>query len=400
MNNRARYYTTILEKVASPLLQAVMTRADSAETADPMAQAQTMAGLIAQAVKTSIAFGEIIDIGAMGEQTDSMRVALAGLASPLVANHFTKTGKPVEEGDIKTLTMAMQAALGFAENFTPTPENIARLATLEPSAAATDIPQIQAQYMRTLAPIIQAVQEFSFGHQPGKLITDITAKLTTRAEHIAGELAGTEDELSHKRAALPVLAALATLYTNCHAAEVTRIQALDDDARAALPKDGNGFALKTLWDNYDLQFALLETLIGSILGDEVPEQAGQGTSTEAPTPPPVETPAAPTEGESSSNPMSMFAKKPEGDTPPPDAPEAPSPPPAEAAPSSDEPAAANPMSMFTKKPDADAPPPAEAETPAAPAETPPPTETEDTPPASGGEGPMSFFTAPKDKGDE
>jgi len=380
MNNRARYYIQILDKVATPLMRAMSTRAEATDTAT---QAQTMAELLAGSMKTSIALGDIIDIGTMGEKTDSMRVALAGLAAPLVATHFEKTGKAPEEGDVKALTASMQAALSFGENFTPTAENAERLEGLETSPP-TDIPQIQAQYMHTLTPIVQAVQDFSFGHQAGKLVTDITSQLTARAEHIAGQIADTDDEITKKRTALPILASLVSIYTDCHTAETARIQSLDDDARAALPKDGNGLALTTLWEAYDIRFALLEILVGSILGDDTP--AEQGADTAAPAAPtPAEAPAL-------DNPMAMFTKKPEGDTPPLAAPEAPPP---ETAPSSEEPASANPMSMFAKKPDAntDTPSatPAELETPSQPAPA------ESKPDSNAGSNPMSFFSAPKDK---
>ena len=53
MNNRARYYTAILEKIATPLMEAVIARGDVAET-ETTAQAQTMAGLLAASVKASI----------------------------------------------------------------------------------------------------------------------------------------------------------------------------------------------------------------------------------------------------------------------------------------------------------------------------------------------------------
>ncbi len=332
MNNRTQYFIQILEKIGSPLMNAVIetSKADNSE----QAQAKKIAELLSKSVQTSIALGELIDIGVMGEQSDSMRVALAGLSAPLIANIHRQTGQTPQEQDIKTITGAMQAVLSFSENFTPSPENTARLEALVAKGQSVDIHQIQAQYMRAFVPVINAVAEFPFGHQETKLMTMISSRLIARAEDIAAVLSENGDELEQKRIALAILNALAPIYAACHREETAKLTALNEDKRAALPKDsGGGISLDGLWKNFEIRAVLMETLVHSILGG-TPVSSGSSQSpavsqpapvAESPAPPPAAPPAPPVEKPASPPPQSV--EKPQN--PPP---------------------AGNPMAMFAKKP--------------------------------------------------
>src|SRR5690606_29690836 len=115
--------------------------------------------------------------------------------------------------------------LTFAENFTPSPENTARLENLDAASPGGDIHQIHAQYMHAFVPVINAVAEFPFGHQETKLMTTISSKLIARAEDVAANLDGSSDEITQKRLALAILNGLTVIFAACYKAETDRIQA-------------------------------------------------------------------------------------------------------------------------------------------------------------------------------
>jgi len=401
MTPRAQYFVQILEKVASPLMSAVI--ASDQDAGDNGAQAKVIAALLGKAVQSGISIGDLIDISAMGEKSDSMRVALAALSAPLIADTHKQSGKVPDDGALKNISDAMQAVLTFSENFTPSPEHHRRLADLAAQAQVVDLPQIQIQYMQAFVPVIDAVQGFAFGHKETVLIGNISSKLIAQAEDLAASLYGTEDELLHKRVALGVLNSLTQLYATCHVQETARLMAMSDDERAALPKESNGGqSLDHLWEDFGRKAAIMETLAQSIVNGETAAQSG--ASSKAPDVSGVQSVGDAAVADAPS-------VVPESSEPPPPKTDAVKPV------ESPAPASGNPMAMFAKKPTADDDADAGGEAaPAEPAatspspETPPPQAApvekpvEDTPSAvdnagddggSSGKGnPMSFFKTP------
>ncbi|MDB2682785.1 hypothetical protein N9Z27_00860 [Alphaproteobacteria bacterium] len=410
MDTRAQYFIQVLEKIGSPLMAAIINFDKGLK--DDGAQAKTIAGLLAKSVESGIALGELIDIGVMGEKSDSMRVALAGVSADLIGDFHRITGKTPGEKEIQAIATAMQAVLTFSENFTPSQENVARLDKLVADGSPVDVPQIQAQYMQAFGPIITAIAEFPFGHQEIKLMSSVSSRLIAKAEAITKSLNNSTDELTQKRMALGVLKALIPLYDSCHRAETARVMAMSDDERAAQPQDsGGGLLLDPLWERFETRATLLETLVNSIFGVEQEAASGAG-DTQAPASPAVaEPPAAPTAPvqessppDDNGNPMAMFSKKPTDDAAAKESTPS-SPPPVQ--PSSPPTDNANPMSMFAKKPSGNTSSAAPPSPPTTPPSTPPVEKpVEQAPPAeqkdSGSDGdsgnnsgnPMSFFKNP------
>ena len=372
--HRTDYFLQILESIGAPLMVPVLAQGEKA----PEDIAKHMAELLAQSVQASIALGPLIDIDKLGDQSDSARVALAGLSAHMIAALYQHLGHMPAESDIKKLKDGLEATIAFADNFTASPESTMRLETIKAGGQTVDAPQSLVQVMNSFLPVIQAVSAFSFGQPEAKLISDIAARLTTKAEEIAKTHFTSHSGDDLKAVERGILQALATIYAAAHDAETKRLNSTAD-------REKTEASLETVWKEFDTQVQIVEALTqtlatGTSGGDVAPTaEAAPTPVTETPpppsSPPPAaeEAPASPPPAGSVGNPMSFFTPPGADD----EAEEAPSPPPA----------------TETPPPSPPTPP---AETPAAEK----PADTDDKPAGQAGN-PMSFFSAPKsDDGDE
>ena len=349
MGQRAEYLLQFLDKIGSPIMQAIIETSEANGDDAPQEDATALATMLGRTVQASMDLGEMMDINPLEIGDDSLRVALTGLASPLVASQMLKKGEIPSENDIKRIVSAMQAAITFADNFTPDEENTNRLANLKNKAEGTDEHQTNIQYVLAFTPIIEAVSIFAFGQKEQKLIGEISNRIIERAEDIralmAPELKGDEE----KAANLAVSTALAKIYASCHRHETKK--AINDDIEKTKEP-----TIDDVWDAFDLRASMLEALAASILGgvdlddEDEPKQAAKADNVNAAAASPLAEQAKPTEQNNdtsaggSNNPMSMFAKKPSGD-------EQPSRPLAATKISEQsQNSGNNPMSMFAKKP--------------------------------------------------
>jgi hypothetical protein len=362
MHHRAEYLLQVLEKIGAPLMASIITVNARQGDSQLHNEAQKIAELLAKTVQTSIDMSHSLDLGPTGEMSDSVRIALTGLAGPLVAGAFRNTAKSPTDPEIKRMIAALQAVLTFAENFEANSENSDRLKNISAEGQSVDSAQSYVQYINAFIPVINAAGIFSFGQPEQKLLMDVSSRLSARATQMREKLFGNAGA-DNKRAELGILRALSEIFVACHEAETARIQALNDDARAQM-QTSDGISQETLWKNFDVRAAMLEVLSqGSAANTPMQGSGSSGSVRPQPSAPvPPITAAAPA-------------------TPPPAAPPAPQQP-------------ANPMSMF-KKPDA----PANQETlppqqqQAVGQNIPPQT----LPPGGNPGNPMSFFkTPPKD----
>lgn len=384
MDQRAAYLLQILETIGSPLMSAI-TAGMPAEATD---EAQSMAALLAKTVEASIELGNIMEINPAEAQDDTLRVALAGLASPLVAGQFARRGAVPESLDIKKITGALQAVLTFSDNFTPTPETVERLKNLQATGQGVDEYQTQIQYMQAFIPVIEAISAFPFGQAEAKLIMDVSDRLVKKSVEIREILLpGVGDEAAQKRAELGILRALTTLYSACHKAETAKVTSMSAEQQP------EALSIDQVWSAFDLRAAMLEALAakmapggtagtqggsGGIAPEAVETPAAAEQAAAAPMAPPLTPPAsAPPAAEKSANPMSMFAKPKEGDAAQATPPTAEAPP---AAPATETPPTTPPPE----------PPPA-AQPPVSPPSEAPAEPSSETPPSNPSGSPMGFF---------
>ena len=344
MNHRAEYLLQVLEKIGSPLLTAVI----DVQAVNPPQQglhneAQRLAELIARTVQTSIELGSSIDLGPSGTMTDSVRIGLTGLASPVVAAAYRNTGRAPAEADIKRLVSALQAVLSFAENFDADDDHTGRLKHSAANGAVVDNVQGQIQYFHAFVPVIHAISQFSFGQPEQKFITDVAGRLTARASALRAQLFPSADPGDRARIERGLLKALAEIYAAAHLAETTRILGMSEAERAAMT-GGMSSGINEVWNGFETRVAMLAALAQGMAGISTDtQQAGGSPAPVTMTPPPasapvVQPPVSTTSQAAAASPLASFAKKPAGDPAPPAA----STPPASTG--------TNPMSFFKAPP--------------------------------------------------
>lgn len=323
MNLRAAYLLQILEKLGGPLLAAAESRKEEGRP-----EAAIVAELLSRAVQTGVALADTIDVKEQGPEGEAVRLALAGIAGPLMAGSYAQTGKVPTDADVQRMATALTAALTFADNYNPAAGNAKRLATLDAGTPALDDTQIIVQMLQALTPVVVTVAGYSFGRPEKKMVQDVTERLTRQATTLAEALLPDADLSDRKFAELALLRAMVPLYGEAHKAETKRVLAMDDNARAQATQAGGGMLpLEPLWQEFDRHLAMLQVLGQSLAGafagrgaagggisptpvEQQPIEIKQNSSTVVPmTPaqsaPPPAAPAAPAQ-EGAYNPMSFF----------------------------------------------------------------------------------------------
>lgn len=335
MNQRAEYLLRVLEKIGTPLMAAILQAPGRGAADETHKDAQRMAELLAKTTQASIEMGQAIDLGALPDGGDSVRVALAALAGGLIGTHYRHTGKAPGDNDLRKMTAALQTVLTYSGNFMPGADAAARLNNLEPLGQPADPQQTSLQYIHALTPVVSAVTSFPFGQPEQKLAMDVATRLMQRSMEMREALLPSLQESEQKRAELSLLGVLAQIYAACHDAETARMMSLTEDQRMM-----GGVGMESVWKAFDLRSGILEAMARNMVpGDTGASSSSSGSR--APAPPPIFTP-----------------------------PEAPSMPPQAAPPA---PPAAPPSSL------------------------PPPPSNPQPPQGSGESSPMSFFKAPSKK---
>lgn len=361
MSKNASFLVQTLDKLGGPLLQAVASvRNNKNGETTPQNDAEKTAALLSKTIQLSLDLGKDLELDAQTSQSDAVRVALAGITSPLIGNFYKSTQDLPSDADLEKILKSVQAVLIFADKFTLSDEDIGRV---EQSHAGvfSDETQTTVQYIHALTPMISAVSRFSFGQDPSALVQTIASKLGDRAEKLRQSIiSGDLDPYQEKQAELTILRTLSELYAACHIEQTEKM--------TNLQTDGAPLNAETTWDLFEIRASMLDALSKGFSNENTAgaaaQPAAQATAPAAPTPPPAEqAPAAPTEQPSApaapasppadqgGSPFSSFKKD-----------DAPASPPAAPSQPAEQPAAAPPVQQTPAEP---APPPAEP--PAAPA---------------------------------
>jgi hypothetical protein len=370
MIQRIQYLIQIIDKIAAPILEAV-TIVQAKTPSQPSKgeeDAQRIAELLGRSVQVSIDLGRLVEIEKMSlEQSDSMRVALAALASPIVAAQFQALGRVPTDAEAKRFIGALESVMAFADNFSASTESIERLKNLKAQGQISDTHQIMVQYLQAFVPVVEATSAYSFGLPEKKMAQDMGGLIVKKARMMTADILGAQ--MQHDMTALLELAmtrVLADIYADVHRAEVAKLLAAGNAA-----PDFQQRGLENLVQNFEMRIALLGSMAVHIMPGQA--QGNPSSGTVAPPPPPASQPsAAPLQAASPPAPPPIFTK------------------PAESAPPVSPPASANPMAMFSKPktPEGEAAPPLSS---------PPPAGSEAEAPKGN---PMSFFKAPpKDEGE-
>ncbi|QQG36435.1 MAG: hypothetical protein HYS17_01185 [Micavibrio aeruginosavorus] len=305
MNQRAAFLFQILEKIGAPLMAAASAVQSEGESRP---EAAVVAELLARAVQSGVELSNIMDIKESGAEGEAVRLALAGLASQLLAGQYRQKGRIPGEGETARLIAALSATLTFADNFSPAAGNTRRLAALEAGMPPADDVQVMMQCLHAFDPVVLAISEYSFGVPERKLVQEVTERLVATAGGIAHRLLTDETLSDRKQAELVLLRALAPLYCEAHCAETKRLAGLADSEREQLAHGAAALPMEGVWQVFERRAAMMELFAQTLLPRF---RAGQTQDEVAIDPlPPMAAAAPPVEAEApvqtSYNPMAFF----------------------------------------------------------------------------------------------
>lgn len=337
MQPRHTYLLNIFEKLGTPLLAAV---AEAIERDRVTAQqegrrfvisdteeAERIAGLLKAAAEMGFGLSRQLDLR-MTEpaEADGVRLTLAGISAPLVANLYRVAGRTPSTDDIERTAAALQTVTLFADNYSAAADANVRMQQLDQDFDAADGAQVQLNMIHALMPIVNAVCTFSFGRSEKDLLRDVLDRLSRTAQSLRDEFFGTLPERDALRAEISLLRSAAMIYSQVHFTEMSKLMYLDEDQRDRVDLNAQ---LGTLWDQIDQRLAMLRLMAQALITGQKSAQTGTpGRSPVAavavrPSPfanmgKPVTAPSAGaslaqnTAIGAPGNPMAMFAKPKEG----------------------------------------------------------------------------------------
>ncbi len=306
MDSRSAYRLQLMEKLGAPLLAALPDGMDGERAAE------TVAALVGRSVQAGLQLSQSMKLTDQDGDIDSIRLSLAAIAAPLISHSFKETGRLPDDGAIEKIVKGMEATLVFAENFTPAIEHTARLKSLHNPLPLIDLTQITLLSLNALSPVVQALQQFSFGQGDASLIKDISGRIQTIAQQIsAASVKGDESDQAFGK--LLILRALSELFAAAHAS------VLRGHKGDAAP------TLDAVWQVFEQQAAMMLALSGAAVptgqtskapastpvaqsgpmgffkqGDAAPAENAAASASIPPPPPPAAPPV------SSGSPMSFF----------------------------------------------------------------------------------------------
>lgn len=295
MSNNPFFSVQILKKIGAPLMEAI-NDVSSGDEASETEAAQIMAQLLSQSVAMGTALYNTLQVNEDDNQADSTRLALTALASPFVAEFYKKRQQIPTEENIKRMSKSFESLISFGENFTPTDDNISRLQTIEHDVVFFDKNQPILLTLQAMVPVINAVEEFSFGQSRQKLVQDIAGKLQNYTADIMGEI-NVKDKLQE----LIIFKSLAEIYTNCHRNETMRASSGNNSERGELSMD-------PIWQAFETKLEMVKIVMG-LVGTETVVPQSSTVKPDVSAQKPSEEKSAPPSN--TAGPMGFFKKEPE-----------------------------------------------------------------------------------------
>lgn len=341
MQARHTYLLGIFEKLGTPLMAAVAEAIERDRmgaqhegrrfSVSDAEEAERIAGLLKAAAEMGFGLSRQLDLR-MNDPADAdgVRLTLATISAPLVANLYRVAGRLPSTDDIERTAAALQAVTMFADNYNAAADATVRMQQIDQDFAPADGPQVQLYLLHALMPVANAVCTFSFGRAEKDLLQDVMERLIGTTQSLRGEILGSLSERDALRAEISLLRAVATIYSQVHFTEMSKLMYLDEAQRDQVDLTTQ---LDTLWQQVDHRLAMLRIMAQTLVaGSSRPAGATTTTGKKAPVPampdaarpspfanmsnpvtmPPAAPRVAPNQERGSStgksNPMAMFAK--------------------------------------------------------------------------------------------
>jgi len=249
--------------IGAPLMQALAETRGAAEKETQNAfDEKSYSSLIDSAIALSRELGAKIgsEDGALPDP--SVRWAVAGSASQIVAANYRAAGRVMSQEEIRKLASIVTVLLrkfkgqDFGEE------------EKSPNTAA----EFRARIMEAMVPVVGAVAQYSFGRAEHALLAEVAEQLVKIADQATRALApsgATPEEW--RLLCWNILRASGHIYADCHYAEADRLLYMNPDDRAALfAKHDNMVPMTQVWQSFRQRMAMLATLAMYL---EVPESA-------------------------------------------------------------------------------------------------------------------------------
>lgn len=262
---KADFYTLISEKIATPLTMAseefAMRSEQPTKTED---LAQQIAMMLSKITALSIKAMGKLDVKEHSENDgDALRLGLAGVVTPMVANHYRIKGQMPADEEIEKFATAIETVAKFGDNFQLPTESTLKLKTIEGVTVKGDENFVQLQYLQIFAPIMASIQTFSFGMPEHKMLQEVADKLVKRSRELSQEFFPDIEKEKETFARLSILRSLAMLFTQSYMGQMAKMMASQGQS-GELPN----ITLEDVWKQFDKTSAMINTLAAGFFSTE------------------------------------------------------------------------------------------------------------------------------------
>lgn len=285
MDKKSLYDLNIIEKMGTPLINAVIRGSFSEGGGINESDVSKIADLLNSTVK--LAQNLSGSFKPENEQdVDAIRTAVACLISPILGEHYTRTGNDFSDDDLAKYQQIFEKILSFSDNLAEAKEAAnKRISLVNPDALGIsnavlyDDEQIALQTIEAFLPVVEEISSYSFGLEPRALLSEIIDKIKSQSKIATKALFGKlTDDGAKQLAELGIIRSLAEIYAASHAAEKKRIEALGEEEQEALINDQGEVSLNTLWDGFNQRYSLIITLAKSLKSGETTAASTAGTA--------------------------------------------------------------------------------------------------------------------------
>jgi hypothetical protein len=264
----------IVEKLGMPILASVseverqkqaMGRVQG--TPSDESQARLIAELLGKSTELGLMLFRSFDIMEPTEgRADAARLGMTALSGSVIANLYGMTGRIPGDPELQRLEKVVQSVVAFSENFENGHDAAQALAAAdgEKTPALPALEYMAVHYASALIPIVNAVAAFPFGRQEELLMKEIVSRLMGVSKGFCERLYPNADTEQRKAVEVSIMKVAANTYAQCHFAEMTQLMSAGDQQKMM----AQNISMDGVWAAFDKRFAMLEVIIGSLMGTQ------------------------------------------------------------------------------------------------------------------------------------
>lgn len=251
-NARMQSLLASFRQIGAPLLQSIAEVAGSKSDGQPTpVDPAQFTSLVDSTITLCHALTD--EIGeSESELESSVRWALAGSASQVVASSYRATGRALSAEEARQLASTASSLQDKFKSQIPTGGETV------PNTLAT----FRAKMMESMVPVIGAVAQYAFGRAEHELLAEIADRLVKMSDQVTRAVAapGSTPE-QWRMLCWNILRAAGQIYTECHYAEADRLLYMNPEERAAyFAQHGNVVPMAQVWQAFNQRMAMLATM--------------------------------------------------------------------------------------------------------------------------------------------